>query len=571
MSLGFPLGLLALLAVPAVVAAYFLRRKQPPRLVSALFLWRTPDQRAEAGPRFERFSREVSLVLETLALIAAALFLADARCGETAKRTHVVIVVDGSLSMLATKDGRSSADAARDAVATLVKDEAASVLTIIESGPKPRLLAGPQLDVARAMAALEAWRPAQPSHDPTPALGLARELSTVPRQRLHFITDGPVGELSLPPEVQGRSVGRQLENVAFLSAQRHDEGGIATVTVRVAGFANSARTVPVRFSAKGGLEQSQQVTLTPGGATALVRVGMKTDQPIEVSLPDDALVEDGRLTLLPSPTPTLEIAVLEGLDPSAQTTISRALRVMGDVTFVPKDAALTVGPPASRAQVRVGTTGALKSFVGPFFAQKTHALLDDVQLGGVVWTAGENPPGQPLLSAGAVVLMSEEDDGVVHLNLDVSRSNVQRSVAWPVLWGNVVRRARISREGFPRRLVHIGEDVPVVTSAGASWVLQGPDGASRPVLGVGTLTVPPLSPAGAWQLLRDGKPFDTVEVLALDAHESDLRTRGAWSVDAAKTDALATLVTDRPRAWAWVLAVLGLMLVDFWLTARRRA
>lgn len=142
MSLGFPLGLVALLAVPAVVAAYFLRRKQPPRVVSALFLWRTPDQRAEAGPRFERFSREASLALETLALVAAALFLADARCGETAKRAHVVVVVDGSLSMQATRAGKSSADAARDAVAALAANEGAWVRTIIESGPKPLRASG---------------------------------------------------------------------------------------------------------------------------------------------------------------------------------------------------------------------------------------------------------------------------------------------------------------------------------------------------------------------------------------------------------------------------------------------
>jgi len=569
-SFGFPLGLLALVAVPAVVAAYFLRRKQPPRLVSALFLWRTPNQRAEAGPRFERFSREASLALETLALIAAALFLADARCGEAASRTHVLVVVDGSLSMLATTGGRTAADAARDAVAALVRDEGASVVTVIESGPRPRLLAGPQLDVARATAALEAWRPAQPAHDPTPALALAKELSTVPKQRVHFITDGPVGELALPPEVQGRSVGARLENVAFLSAQRRDEAGVATVTVRVAGFMDAPRSVPVRFSAQGLPEQAQQVALTPG-ATALVRVGMKTAGLIEVTLPDDALVEDGRLRLQPSPPPTLEVSMVPTLDPSAQTTISRALLVMGEVTFVEKDAHLSIGPPSSVARVRVGATGPLQSFVGPFFAQKTHPLLDDVQLGGVVWTAGVNPPGQPLLSAGGVVLMSEADDGVVHLNLEVSRSNVQRSVAWPVLWGNVVRRARASREGFPRRLVHVGEDVPVVTSPGASWALEGPEGASRPVLGVGALTVPPLSPPGAWHLRRDGKRVDTLEVLALDAHESDLTTRGAWSVDAAKTDALATLSGDRPRAWAWAALVLALMLADFWLTARRRS
>lgn len=570
MSLGFPLGLLALLAVPAVVAAYFLRRKQPPRLVSALFLWRTPDQRAEAGPRFERFSREVSLALETLALVAAALFLADARCGETARRTHVVVVVDGSLSMLASKGGRPAADAARDAIAELVKSEGASVLTIIETGPKPRLLAGPQLDVARALSALESWKPAQPSHDPSPAFSLARELSTVPKQRVHFFTDGPVGEVTLPPEVHGRSVGARVENLGFLSVQRRDEAGVATVTVRVANYFDATKDVEVRFSAKDGAKQSQSVSIA-SGATALVRVGMKTEAPIEVTLPDDAFVEDGRLTLLPAPTPTLGVSLLEGLDANALATVTRALRVMENVALDAKEPELTIGAPDSVAKVRLGAKGPPTSFVGPFFAQKTHALLDDVQLGGVVWTAGENPPGQPLLSAGAVVLMSEDDEGVVHLNLDVSRSNVQRSVAWPVLWGNVVRRARTSKVGFPRKLVHVGEDVTVVTSAGANWALEGPQGVSRPVLGVGTLNVPPLSPPGSWRLLRDGKTFDTLEVLALDAHESDLRTRGPWSVDAAKSDALASLSADRPRAWAWLVVVLALMLADYWLTARRRA
>ena len=108
MTLGAPLGLLALAAMPALVAAYFLRRRQPPRTVSALFLWRTPDQRAEAGPRLNRFSRESSLALELLAVAFAALFLADVRCGENAPKQHVVIVLDGSLSMNAKTSGASA-------------------------------------------------------------------------------------------------------------------------------------------------------------------------------------------------------------------------------------------------------------------------------------------------------------------------------------------------------------------------------------------------------------------------------------------------------------------------------
>src|SRR5439155_21999783 len=110
MSLGFPLGLLGLLAIAPLLVAYFLRRKQPPRVVSALFLWRTPDQRAQAGPRFQRFSRESSLLLEGLAVIAAAAFLSDAHCGGGATKKHLVVVVDGSLSMQAKGGGKSSAN-----------------------------------------------------------------------------------------------------------------------------------------------------------------------------------------------------------------------------------------------------------------------------------------------------------------------------------------------------------------------------------------------------------------------------------------------------------------------------
>lgn len=569
MSVGVPLGLLALLAAPAVIAAYFLRRKQPPRRVSALFLWRTPDQRAEAGPRFERFSREASLALELLAVCCAALFLADVRCGETAQRAHLVIVVDGSLSMNAVVSDRPVADRVRTAVAELVRAEGAGALTIVESGPRPRLLAGPQQDVKRALAAMERWTPAQPGHDFSAAFQLARELSTTPKQRVFFFTDGPIGSATTPPEVVGRSLGAQLENLAFLAAQRRDENGVATVTVRVGNFAASPRSAVVRFSAKGVPVQQQTVEVSPG-ATAIVRVSLPTTEGVEVALPPDVLELDGRVTLLPAPPAELTVRLLDDVG-MGTAAVGRALRIIEGVSVVQGEAALVIGGVDAPAAVRLGAKGTLRSYVGPFFSQKSHPLLDDVQLSGVVWTAGENPVGQPLLSAGEAVLLSEGDDGVLHLNLDLSRSNVQRSVAWPVLWGNVVRRARASREGFPRRQVHLGEDVPVVTTAGASWALEGPDGTSRPLLGAGPTTVPPLSPPGRWQLVKDGQRVDALEVLALDAAESDLRSRGAWSVDAAKVEALAALGSDRPRPWPWAALMLALLLLDFWLTARRRA
>lgn len=569
MTLGFPFGLLALLAAPVLVGAYFLRRRQPPRTVSALFLWRTPDQRAEAGPRLQRFSREASLLLELLAVLVAALFLADLRWGETARRQHVVVVVDGSLSMNAKVDGETAAERVKTAVAKLARDEGAGVLTLIESGVKPTLLAGPQQEVDRALSTLERWTPAQPAHDVGPALTLARELSGSGEHRLFFFTDGPpAGEVAFPPQVEARSVGKAVDNVAFLSAQRRDENGQAQVTVRVGNFSSRERPVTVRFLPAGVAPESQALTLQ-AGATGVVRATFTTREPLSVELEDDALPQDGRLTLLPSPLADVSVALLADLDPAAQQALQRFLAVAPGVR-VATPAQLAFGGRGSAAPVTLGAPPPLRSFVGPFFAQKGSPLLDDVQLGGVVWTAGANPPGRVLLSAGEVALLAEDDDGRLHLNLDVSRSNVQRTAAWPVLLSNLVRQARLGTPGFPRKHLMLGEDVPLVAEAGASWTLRGPDGERRPVIGSGVLTLPPLPLAGGWVLEKDREPFDAAVVLPLDARESDLRTRGPWSVEAAKPRALASLATTSPRPWWPVGLLLVLVLADLWLTAAPR-
>ena len=135
MSFAFPLGLLALGALAPLFLAYFLRRRQKPRVVSALFLWQAPSRRADAGPRFERFSRESSLIIETVAIVIAALFLANLRFGTNTSRKHAVVVLDGSLSMRAKTDGETAVDRAVREIHRAVSDERADVLTIVESGP----------------------------------------------------------------------------------------------------------------------------------------------------------------------------------------------------------------------------------------------------------------------------------------------------------------------------------------------------------------------------------------------------------------------------------------------------
>jgi hypothetical protein len=52
-----PLGLLALLAIPAIVAIHLFRRRFPVRPVAGLFLWQIGRQTPEAGRTVDSRSR----------------------------------------------------------------------------------------------------------------------------------------------------------------------------------------------------------------------------------------------------------------------------------------------------------------------------------------------------------------------------------------------------------------------------------------------------------------------------------------------------------------------------------
>ena len=51
MMFATPLGLLALLAIPAIVAIHLFRRRFPVRPVAGLFLWQVMRQTPEEGTR----------------------------------------------------------------------------------------------------------------------------------------------------------------------------------------------------------------------------------------------------------------------------------------------------------------------------------------------------------------------------------------------------------------------------------------------------------------------------------------------------------------------------------------
>lgn len=562
MSFGAPLGLLALLAIPVLVGLYFLRRRQPPRVVSALFLWASPDQKAEAGPRLERFSRETSLALECAAALAAAAFLADVRCGGKGAERHTVVVLDGSLSMSARAgSGKTVAEAAL-ALARKLADEDGGRVTVVASGLRPRILEGPASEPSR-LGSLD-FRPHGPAHDFAPALSLGRELAG-PRSRIRLVTDKP---LDAPPEgVEVHAVGAPLENDAFVGAARADRQGKAVVALRVAHFGTARAEVPVRLeSAEGDALASDRVTLEPGAEAAL-RFEVAHSGTVVARLPDDALAADGRLRLLPQPVRPLAVRVALPEGPAAED-VRRFVKV-DEAAALAEPADLAFATPESGAPapwtVVVGTRGDVRSLVGPFFADRRHPLLDSVPLEGLLWSAGESVTGTPLLAAGQAVLVAEDAGPVFRLNVDLARSNLGRLAAWPVLLSNLFAMRRQALPGFARHGVALDEDLVANVAAGARWSLAGPGG-ELPLRGTGTLRLPAPGTPGTYRLLRDGKVQDELEVLPLDRRESDLRERASGTAPSSLP--VARIAADRSRSAAPLLLLALLLCLDWVVTAR---
>src|SRR5262249_3936445 len=155
---------------------------------------------ALSGRRRSRLLRTPSLWLELLAPLALTLVLARLMLGAAESGSHLVVLLDDSASLAAGAPGATSADRGPPAVAHRPAGRSgAAPVTVITPGPRPRIVLGPKAPKDEARAALAAWTPRLPRHDPTPALQLGAQLLAREEDRAVFVTDEPPATLATVP------------------------------------------------------------------------------------------------------------------------------------------------------------------------------------------------------------------------------------------------------------------------------------------------------------------------------------------------------------------------------------
>jgi Aerotolerance regulator N-terminal/von Willebrand factor type A domain len=610
------LWLLSLLA--PLVLFYFLKLKRPRAEIPSLVLWRQVLQDQRVNSPFQKFKRNLLLLLQILLLLFLILAaLQPFWRGGPGKHRRLPVLVDCSASMgaLDKPGGISRLDEAKGRVREMIDGLASDEqLCLISFDNAPHKLTGFTNDKRLLRDALDKIEVADIPSDLEQALRLVQAVGrSEPFDDVLLFSDG-----NLPPRVnfdlpfklnyQRLSPAGPNLGITALSAQRSATGGW-DVFVQIEGSSNAEGNASVELFQNGTSVDNERITVARGHAQRMV-FQVKGDQAssLRVQLtPDgfDSLASDNTAYLdLPESRP------LRVLVPKSLVTYRLALQGIQGIQLFPQDTGdetsgafdlvisdrpqdmslvartkLSVGiiPPELQPFIELGTNG---SSVVDW--RRDAPVLQHVQLADLVVldeprfaanaTVGdlENQGYEVLIygQRGPLLVRKQDSDGVrFALLFHTDRSTLPYRVGFPIFVANVVQAA-LEQAGLAEALAyHTGVFPPLRLTPGLRYQVQTPEQTIVPVTADdhGMVSGVAAPRTGDYTFLENGTPRRRVGACLLSPSETRLAGVAQIQFNEQLQVAAATAVvkTDRPLWPALLLVALGVLLVEWWFFQKK--
>jgi hypothetical protein len=614
----------ALLAVPVVIFYVLkIRLKRVP--VSTVIFWRQLFDEKRPRSLWQRLRHLVSLLVQLglLGLLVAALgepFFSWDILG--ARR--VVLVLDNSASMNAT-DGTSTrfAKAKEEAHQVIRGLRFRDEMAIVTAGTQPRVVCGLTGHQKTLRDALDAIEPTDGPTQLTEAVAIARRLgaqtgSDTVACRVVVVTDGCAeGAVKLADEnTTILPVGRRIGNVGITCFQVRrstiDPIGyeiLAEVTnlsdeatgdfrLSVTLNGNAVEVKPLKLGPNDKWSGVIENTTADGGllTAELVVKGEKHDRAYE-----DALAADNKaVAILPkrepvpvhmhSPTGNLFLQKVLEANPLVQLTTSKEMPkefATGAVKVFHREvpAKLPPGPvlvvdPANGCDL--WTVG--DKLQSPVVTQQdkdtplmAHVRLDNVVLPEARKLTFTPAAGQPQVLAGAVTgdplfaLINRPEGKVIVLTVNLDLGDLPFRTAFPILAMNTLGYFT-SGVGELREALPTGATAEVTVPTTGQFLLQSPDGATRPLPAGVKATVGPFDHCGVWTVMPDSPgavPLEEFAVNLMNKAESDLRPPDGLTETTVAEAGLGSGFMGRP-AWWYLIGLACLLATIEWFLYQRR-
>lgn len=507
LALGAPWGLLALAALPTIVAIHMFRRRSPPRAVAGLFLWPQPTATPASGRRRERVVALPSLWLELLAALALAWWLADIHPAGDDRGRHLVVVLDDRQRVQARLPaGDTPAERLRAKLqARCAALRASDRVTVIASGSTPQLLCGPAAEPQQAHAALAAWHPQAPWHELDSALTLATQLvarsGTTSDAEIVLASDRvPDDHLQHLTEAIGyEACGEALQSAGLAEVRWLRDAAGERLLVRIyhsggtgAHHTSPANAIPRTLEVRAGDQVLARMPDAQG--TLLIPLTSVPAEELTVVLtgPDPLPFDDAVTLLRPQPR-EVRVAVSGPFTPAVQRVLQALPGVQPggaspDLVIAERDVAppgswgLRIAPAANEnasGNASGNTSGTARendqgaAVLGPFLRRAGHPLCVDLDGTGLLWVGGLErqllaADATELVGAGAHVLFAEQRRGrdrLLTVYADPTRGTLLQHPFWPALLANVITARRTALPGVTSPNVSLGQAFTVVLPA----------------------------------------------------------------------------------------------------------
>ena len=484
LTLAHPLGLLGLLALPLI---WWLHRhvvQAQRREVSCLPLWIDREQVRHEGAQRQRVPDRVVLALELFAALLLCALLAGLDLpASAAPRPTVGLVIDGSASMAGGNAGERPIDRVRASLAQLARQQPGLAVSIVLAAERPELIGERVQDAAAADRLLAALQPHASACNLPPALELMNALG-VDGQSTWLFSDDP--ELSHPRLVR---VGKPSTNLGIVHADWR-AGEAPFVVLRRFALDHGAASPPVPLQLElDGEKQSTSLQLPAQGAQPFELTVSANTARLVVSLPDDALAFDNRVTLL-RPLQRQVSVRGEQLGPALQSALDQAVQAIpklraaraadADLVVRENPTAPALGP--NLTFLTRAANGAKARFAAQPVADPFAALLSGFDGRDLLWLAFEQAPpagARVLLHSDERALLWQHEHSVV-VNADLAESNLLAHATFPIMLANLADELDLAHGGLPRSNFRQGERLRFEPPRGVvnEALVQAPSGRS---------------------------------------------------------------------------------------------
>lgn len=565
--LANPWGLLALTAIPAIVAIHFLQRRTTPVVVSTLFLIQ-PMLRPTTGGRVWSYLRSSwSLWMQLLAALLLAFVLAQPRILARESTQQVVIVLDSSYSMQAFRD--EAIEAARNAVDVLSENAAHTEWRVLTSDP----LASPiyaGTDAAALVAALERWEPVHGTLDPAEVLGFAtRSAAGV---AVVYISDHAT---DLPGGVTPIQVGEPIANVGFAGVMTDPTTDRWEVLIQNFHPLPQSRDFSTS-NTEGQRSEPRRVVLQANETLRLE--GKFEGESITLHLEPDGFTLDDNLPLIRPRLKPMRVALRTDAPGFGELLKS----LPGIVSAGEREAPVRIERLSDPAAAVPDGKGILHLDLGeeeaplrttPAYSTR-HPLVDGLSWNGLLVA---DHPGLEPTEADTVLVWSAEKPLILLrqsgeqewliFNFDPARSNLEKLPEFVLLISRFLERLRLESPGTEMANFELRESLtPSLPRQIPAEVVV--DGKPSPLL-----LAPDLP--GRFTARQVGEP-DAAPLLQASAHFAESREAGFQrATRGSELDSLVAEMRDRHRnvdffSPLWLLLAIGAMLVA-WAFSQRPA